>query len=212
MAMFPGNPDPVAVAILAKAPLPGLAKTRLVPMLGADGAASLQAGLIERVATTAHAAAVGPITLWATPDHHHPVFQTIAAMLGIALAVQPDGDLGTRMMAAIVAAGGPVIVIGTDCPALTLEHLRDAARALVDGVDVVIVPVDDGGYGLIGMRRPQPALFADMTWSTASVMAETRRRLTRLGLSWREPARLWDVDVPADLERLEHAGLASLMR
>jgi glycosyltransferase A (GT-A) superfamily protein (DUF2064 family) len=90
--------------------------------------------------------------------------------------------------------------------------LRAAARALVDGVDVVVVPVDDGGYGLIGMRRPQPALFDGMTWSTSSVMAETRRRLTQLGLSWREPARLWDVDVPADLERLAHAGLASLMR
>src|SRR5215470_11738915 len=206
------NPELVEIAILAKAPLPGLAKTRLVPVLGADGAASLQARLIERVATTAQAAAVGPITVWAMPDRHHPVFQTIAAMPGIALAVQPDGDLGTRMMAAIVAADGPVIVIGTDCPALTLEHLRDAARALVDGVDVVIVPVVDGGYGLIGMRRPQPALFADMTWSTASVMAETRRRLTRLGLSWREPARLWDVDVPEDLDRLAHAGLAGLMR
>jgi rSAM/selenodomain-associated transferase 1 len=212
MAMFHGNPDPVAVAILAKAPLPGLAKTRLAPVLGADGAASLQARLIERVVTTAQAAAVGPVTLWATPDHHHPVFQTIAALLGVALAVQPDGDLGARMMAAIAAAGGPAMVVGTDCPGLTPEHLRAAARALVDGVDVVIVPVDDGGYGLIGMRRPQPALFDGMTWSTSSVMAESRRRLTRLGLSWREPARLWDVDVPADLERLAGAGLASLMR
>jgi rSAM/selenodomain-associated transferase 1 len=212
MAMFHGNPDPVAVAILAKAPLPGLAKTRLAPVLGADGAASLQARLIERVVTTAQAAAVGPVTLWATPDHHHPVFQTIAALLGVALAVQPDGDLGARMMAAIAAAGGPAMVVGTDCPGLTPEHLRAAARALVDGVDVVIVPVDDGGYGLIGMRRPQPALFDGMTWSTSSVMAESRRRLTRLGLSWREPARLWDVDVPADLERLAGVGLASLMR
>jgi rSAM/selenodomain-associated transferase 1 len=212
MAMFHGNPDPVAIAILAKAPLPGLAKTRLAPVLGADGAADLQARLIERIVTTAQAAAVGPVTLWATPDHHHPVFQTIAALLGVALAVQPDGDLGTRMMAAITAAGGPAMVVGTDCPGLTPEHLRAAARALVDGVDVVIVPVDDGGYGLIGMRRPQPALFDGMTWSTSSVMAETRRRLTQLGLSWREPARLWDVDLPADLERLARAGLASLMR
>jgi rSAM/selenodomain-associated transferase 1 len=212
MAMFHGNPDPVAIAILAKAPLPGLAKTRLAPVLGADGAASLQARLIERVVTTAQSAAIGPVTLWATPDHHHPVFQTIAALLGVALAVQPDGDLGTRMMAAITAAGGPAMVVGTDCPGLTPEHLRAAARALVDGVDVVIVPVDDGGYGLIGMRRPEPALFDGMTWSTSSVMAESRRRLTRLGLSWREPARLWDVDVPADLERLAGAGLVSLMR
>ena len=212
MAMFHGNPEPVAIAILAKAPRPGLAKTRLAPVLGADGAAALQARLIERTVTSAQAAAIGPVTLWVTPDRHHPAFQTIAALLGVAMAEQPDGDLGARMLAAIAAAGGPALVIGTDCPALVPEHLRAAARALVDGVDVVIVPVDDGGYGLIGMHRPEPALFTGMTWSTSTVMAETRRRLTRLGLSWREPARLWDVDVPADLERLAHAGLASLMR
>jgi glycosyltransferase A (GT-A) superfamily protein (DUF2064 family) len=61
------------------------------------------------------------------------------------------------------------------------------------------------------MREPEPALFADMPWSTAGVMAETRRRLTRLSLSWREPARLWDVDLPQDIERLKREGLASLM-
>jgi len=212
MAMFHGNADPVAIAILAKAPRPGLAKTRLMPVLGAEGAANLQARFIERTVTAAQEAAVGPVTLWVTPDRHHPAFQTIAALLGVALAEQPDGDLGARMLAAIAAANGPAIVIGTDCPALTPEHLRVAARALADGVDVVIVPVDDGGYGLIGMQRPEPALFAGMAWSTASVMAETRRRLTRLGLSWREPAHLWDVDEPADLERLTRAGLAGLMR
>jgi rSAM/selenodomain-associated transferase 1 len=214
MATFRGNPEPVtiavAVAVLAKAPLPGFAKTRLVPALGADGAANLQARFIERAVTTAQAAAVGPVTLWAAP--HHPAFQTISALLGVTLAEQPGGDLGSRMLAAIAAANGPAIVIGTDCPALTPEHLRTAARALADGVDVVIVPVDDGGYGLIGMRRPQPALFGGMTWSTETVMAETRRRLTRLGLSWREPARLWDIDEPADLDRLSRTGLASLMR
>lgn len=212
MAMLHGNPEPVAIAILAKAPLPGLAKTRLAPVLGADGAANLQARLIERVVATAQAAAVGPVTLWTTPDRHHPVFQTVAALLGVALAVQPNGDLGARMVAPVAAASGPVIVIGTDCPALTPEHLYTAAQALVDGVDVVIMPVEDGGYGLIGMRRPEPELFNSMTWSTSSVMAETRRRLAQFGLSWREPARLWDVDVPADLDRLADAGFASLMR
>ena len=212
MAMSPGNPKGVAIAILAKAPLPGVAKTRLAAVLGADGAANLQARFIERTVTTAQSAAVGPVTLWVAPDLHHPVFQGIAAPLGVALRAQPEGDLGARMMAAAEAANGPVIVVGTDCPALTAEHLRAAARALVDGIDVVIIPVDDGGYGLIGMQRPQPALFEGMTWSTSSVMAETRRRLTRLELSWREPARLWDVDRPADLDRLAGAGLAGLMR
>jgi rSAM/selenodomain-associated transferase 1 len=204
--------EAVAVAILAKAPLPGFSKTRLAPALGADGAARLQARLIERAVETARAANIGPIALWAAPDQDHPAFQTLAALFGVALARQPDGDLGLRMLAALEAARGPAVVIGTDCPALQPAHLRAAAAALAGGIDAVVVPVEDGGYALIGMREPEPALFADMPWSTAGVMAETRRRLTRLSLSWREPARLWDVDVPADLERLQRAGLASLMR
>lgn len=211
MAMSRTSPDPVAVAILAKAPLPGLAKTRLASALGTDGAAALQARLIERAAETARAANVGPVTLWAAPDQDHPAFQTLAALFGVKLARQPDGDLGARMLAAIEAARGAAIVIGTDCPALQPAHLRVAAEALAGGVDAVVVPVEDGGYALIGMREPQPALFADMPWSTAGVMAETRRRLTRLALSWREPARLWDVDLPADVERMKREGLAALM-
>lgn len=207
-----GDPDRVAVAILARAPLPGFAKTRLAPVLGAQRAANLQARFIERTVTTAQSAAVGPVTLWVAPDRRHPVFQTISALPGIVLAAQPEGDLGVRMLAAVEAARGPAIVVGTDCPTLTPEHLRAAAQALLDGVDVVIIPVDDGGYGLIGTRRPEAALFEGIAWSTSSVMAQTRRRLIQLGLSWREPARLWDVDVPADLDRLADAGLASLMR
>ena len=205
------SPEPVAVAILAKAPLPGLAKTRLAPALGAAGAAALQARLIERAAETARAANIGPITLWAAPDQDHPAFQTLAALFGVKLARQPDGDLGARMLAALVAAHGPALVIGTDCPALQPAHLRTAAEALGAGVDAVVIPVEDGGFALIGMREPAPALFVDMPWSTAGVMAETRRRLTRLALSWREPARLWDVDLPQDVERMRREGLAALV-
>jgi len=209
--MSRANTEPVAVAILAKAPLPGFAKSRLAPALGIERAAALQARFIERAVATARAANVGPVTLWATPDRDHPAFQTLAALFGVALARQPEGDLGLRMLAALEAARGPALVIGTDCPALEPDHLRAAADALAGGVDAVVVPVEDGGYALIGLREAEPRLFADMPWSTAAVMAETRRRLTRLGLSWREPARLWDVDLPEDLRRLEREGLASLM-
>ncbi len=210
--MSRGIPETVAIAILAKAPLPGFSKTRLASALGADGAAALQARLIDRAVETARAARIGPVTLWAAPDQHHPVFQAIAAMPGVAVAVQPDGDLGQRMHAVLAAAAGPAMVIGTDCPVLRPEHLRAAADALVGGIDVVVIPVDDGGYALIGARAADERLFSGITWSTADVMAHTRHRLDQLSLSWRELPQLWDVDVPDDLERMKREGLAGLIQ
>jgi uncharacterized protein len=198
--------EPVAIAILAKAPVAGLAKTRLIPALGADGVATLAARLIERTVATACAAAIGPVTLWAAPDESDPVFAAIRGRFGVTLACQPDGDLGARMHAAVVAANGPALVIGTDCPALTGSHLRAAAEAL-HGHDAVLIPVEDGGYVVIGLRKPNEALFSDMAWGLPNVMAETRRRLDSLGLSWRELDPLWDVDTPEDFERLRREGL-----
>jgi len=199
----------VAVAILAKAPVAGTVKTRLIPALGAEGAAKLHERMIERTVETAHAAAIGPVTLWVTPDEPHPYFIAAAERHRIALAHQPNGDLGARMLAAM-APGGHTIVVGTDCPVLMPAQLRLAAEVLRE-VEVVVFPAEDGGYVLIGSRQPQPALFVGMTWSTEEVMGETRRRLARLSLSWREPATLWDVDRPEDLARLRKAGLAKLL-
>jgi glycosyltransferase A (GT-A) superfamily protein (DUF2064 family) len=101
----------------------------------------------------------------------------------------------------LAAIAGPTLLIGTDCPALTPEHLRAAADALCEH-EVVLIPAEDGGYVLIGMRAPQPGLFSDMTWSTDTVLAETRQRIARLGLSVRELETLFDVDRPEDLARL----------
>jgi rSAM/selenodomain-associated transferase 1 len=203
--------EPVAVAVLAKAPLAGFAKTRLIPVLGPDGAAVLQARLIARAVATACAAAIGPVTLWGTPDHNHPAFRAVGEHLGIALARQGDGDLGARMLAAIEAANAPALVIGTDCPALTSDHLRAAADGLRGGSDAVVIPAEDGGYVLIGMRAPERALFSGMHWSTPGVMDETRRRLRARGLRWQEPVTLWDLDLPEDLERLREIGLSDLI-
>jgi uncharacterized protein len=204
--------EPVAIAILAKAPAPGFAKTRLIPVLGAERAALLQAALIERTAQTACAAAVGPVTLWATPDDSHRSFQAVGAKYGISIRRQAAGDLGERMLAAMTAANAPVLVVGTDCPALTPAHLRCAADMLLGGSDAVVLPAEDGGYVLIGTRSAQPALFADMRWGSSEVMEATRRRLRKLGLSWQEPATLWDLDVAEDLSRLRELGLEALLR
>jgi uncharacterized protein len=200
--------EPIAVAILAKAPLPGLAKTRLIPTLGAQGAAQLQARLIARTLKTACAAKVGPVNLWAAPEESH--FRALVGELPVELMRQADGDLGARMLVAL-AAQCPALVIGTDCPALEPNHLRQAADALRAGKDAAIIPAEDGGYVLIGLRRPEPALFADMPWGTNRVLAETRRRSEQLGLALHELAPLWDVDMPADLERLRQAGLGDLV-
>jgi uncharacterized protein len=194
----------VAVAILAKAPVAGQVKTRLEAALG-EGAAALQAKLIERAVETARAADVGPVTLWAAPDTSHPIFDTMARRHGVTLARQPDGDLGHRMLAAL--GKRPALVIGTDCPALRDDHLRQAAQDLCGNFDAVVIPAEDGGYVLIGTRRSCPALFTGMTWSTETVMAETRARLTRLGIGFCELPPLWDVDRPEDVERMRREGL-----
>jgi len=205
--MSHGKNEGVAVAVLAKAPIPGLAKTRLTPILGDARAAALQERLTARAIATACAAEIGPVTLWTTPDASHASFGVLARQHPIALAVQPDADLGARMLAAI--ANGPALVIGTDCPALAPSHLRAAAHHLRGGIDAVLIPAEDGGYVLIGMREPYPTVFAGIVWSTDSVAAETRRRLAQAGLTWREPVRLWDLDRPEDLARTRALGLES---
>lgn len=199
----------VAIAILAKAPIPGFAKTRLTPALGAEGAAMFQKALIDRAVETACAAGTGPVTLWAAPDATHAAFAALRAR-GVGLMQQVNGDLGARMLAALAAPGGPALVIGTDCPALSAGDLRAAADVL-HGADAVVFPAEDGGYVLIGTRRPEAALFADMAWSTPQVMDETRRRLRQAKLTWQEPVTLWDVDLPEDLDRLRACGLGGLV-
>ena len=203
MAMSPPSNSTVAIAILAKAPIPGIATTRLIPAIGAHAAAVLQERLTERAVATALAANVGPVTLWCAPDSTHTTFLKLVARSRITLRPQPDGDLGARMLVATAATGGPVLVMGTDCPALTDVHLRGAANALRDGTDVVIIPAEDGGYVLIGMRSTQPAVFADIQWGTSTVLAETRARVIAHRLVFAERPPLWDVDTEIDLARLE---------
>src|ERR1700710_1019810 len=110
MAMPPPKTDTVAIAILAKAPVPGLTKTRLIPTIGAHAAAVLQERMTERTAATALAAKTGAVTLWCAPDPSHASFRELMAGHKMPLKRQPDGDLGARMLAAMAASGEPVLV------------------------------------------------------------------------------------------------------
>lgn len=193
--------------IFAKAPTPGLVKTRLFPALGERAAAVLHRQLVERALCTAVAAGLGRVELWCAPATNHLFFSACAKRYGVGLRAQGEGDLGMRMTRALnfaLAAGAPGLLIGSDCPAMTPEYLCEAAAAMVDGNDAVIGPAEDGGYVLIGLARgPAAPLFEDIVWGSATVMRDTRTRLARLNWRWRELAMLWDVDRPEDLLRLQ---------
>lgn len=193
------------VAVLAKAPVPGFAKTRLIPEIGPEGAAALQERLIGRALGTALASRLGPVTLWCAPDTAHPCFREAEAR-GVELAVQPEADLGARMLAAF-SRSSPLVLLGTDCPCLEPGSLREAALALEGGADAAMAPAEDGGYGLIAARAPFAALFEGIPWSTASVAEATRERARRAGLSLAELSPVWDVDTPEDYRRLVASGL-----
>jgi len=199
--MPPPNNNAVSIAILATAPVPGLAKPRLIPTIGAHAAAVLQERLTERAVATALAADVGPVTIWCAPAHDS--FLKLVARSRITLRRQPEGDIGARMLAATATGSGPTLVIGTDCPALTEVHLRGAANSLRNGTDVILIPAEDGGYVLIGTRSAQPPLFAGIAWGTKTVLAETRTRIIQQRLILTEQPPLWDVDTESDLARLE---------
>jgi rSAM/selenodomain-associated transferase 1 len=203
------SPEP-AILVFAKAPVPGTAKTRLIPLLGADGAAALQGRLLRHALKTARAAAPARLELWCAPDARHPALAAAAKTCGATLHVQQGGDLGARMAHAFAEAlqRAPfALCIGSDCPALTVHHLHQAAAALRAGNEAVFAPAEDGGYALIGLSRHEPALFADIGWGGAQVMQQTRERLRDCTVRWQELDTLLDVDRPEDWQRLQQSGL-----
>ncbi|MEO7057649.1 MAG: TIGR04282 family arsenosugar biosynthesis glycosyltransferase [Caldimonas sp.] len=196
--------EPVDIAVFARAPIAGLCKTRLIAPLGAAGAARLHRRMALRTLRTAVRADLGEITLWCAPDPTHHFFRAVQRCLGVTLRTQVDGDLGARMAAAFAMSGSrrPLLLIGTDCPALTERHLQRSADALRCGQAATLLPAEDGGYALIGLRRDTPEVFERIDWGSERVAAQTRDRLRRLGLAWHEGETLWDVDRPEDVERL----------
>lgn len=198
----------VKFLVFAKAPVAGEVKTRLAPVLGEDAAAALHRRLVAHTLGTVSAVS-DHVLLYCAPDTEHPFFAACAERYGVALEHQCRGDLGVRMLHACIdhlQAGTAVIIVGTDSPALDADRLVAAVRALVEGAHVALAPAEDGGYALIGLRRCAPDLFTDIPWGTGEVMAETRSRLRRLGWRWAELDAVWDVDRPADYERLRNEG------
>ena len=192
------------IIVFAKAPRPGLAKTRLIPALGAAGAAALAARMLAHTLDQALASGVGEVELCAAPAPGDAMWQGVELPEGLVLTAQGEGDLGERMARAgqrAGEAGAGVLLIGTDCPALDAACLRRAARALHE-TEAVIAPTADGGYALLGLRRFDASVFADIAWSTPTVAATTLARLDALGWSCTRLPLVHDIDEPADLVHL----------
>jgi uncharacterized protein len=186
------------ILIFAKAPVPGRVKTRLIPALGAEGAAALARDMLARTVEEALASGL-EAELVGDPDpaawYEGPALR---------LSAQGDGDLGARLARAVrrcLADGARPVLIGSDCPALDRRRLAAAAAAL-ETHEAVLHPAEDGGYVLLGLARFDRLLFERIPWSSASVAAETIARIRRLGWSLHLGETLRDVDEPEDLAPL----------
>jgi len=189
------------ILVFCKAPQAGEVKTRLAKNIGETAAKVVHEYLAWHCLQQMLDFSVAPVELWCTPDTDHDFFHHCSTELGIPLKQQIGNDLGQRMRYALnetLHHHAPVVLIGTDCPALTADYLYSACFAARQN-KTVIVPAEDGGYVLLGMNELQPELFIDMPWGTPQVYEETMARVTG-EVEVLEP--LWDVDYVADLRRL----------
>ena len=213
-----GRARRTAVVVFTRAPVPGRTKTRLVPLLGAEGAAGLHELLLLRTVRVARQAAVGPVFLYVAPEdgapsHRPGYFDRFRPRLRV--RVQRGTDLGERMHRAFaerLRCHPAVLLVGSDCPALRPKDLRAASLALLTsprtGPRAVLAPAEDGGYPLIGLRRAAPRIFDGLPWGSDRIFALTRRRMAELRWPLRVGRTLWDVDRAEDVRRLHARDLS----
>jgi uncharacterized protein len=189
--------------IFTRYPHPGKAKTRLIPALGAKGAADLQRQMTEH--TLAQVRSLPPsisVEIWFADEPSES--EKMLAWLGPEWTYHPqgEGDLGDRMITATQTAFATgierVIIIGTDCPGLNTDRLNQAFQTLQTH-ELVLGDAIDGGYYLIGLQRPIPELFQGIHWSTAAVRSQTIAIAQKLGLTIAHLPALSDIDYPEDL-------------
>jgi uncharacterized protein len=197
--------------IFTRYPEPGNTKTRLIPVLGAEGAATLQRQMTEhKLAEVNQLLTFYPLSVEVHFAGGNE--QLMQDWLGSSLVYrrQSEGDIGDRMASAFqlsFATGmTAVVLIGTDCPELNSPLMAEAFQLLRQH-DLVLGPALDGGYYLIGLRRLIPELFTGIPWSTAEVLQQTLGIAQKLGLTVAKLPLLSDVDRPEDLSVWQQANL-----
>ncbi|WP_130472603.1 TIGR04282 family arsenosugar biosynthesis glycosyltransferase [Candidatus Magnetaquicoccus inordinatus] len=187
--------------IFAKAPSPGLAKTRLQPILGAEKTAALAHLMLQHTLAAALEANLGEVELLLEPAYPAPPWPQMAFPKQVRLSAQGPGNLGERMARAAQRAPGAMLLLGTDCLEMHSHLLQEAAQLLRQH-QAVLYPTHDGGYALLGLQQCAPNLFSDIPWSTSAVAAITLSRLQQLQWCFHVGTTLHDLDTPEDLLQL----------
>lgn len=214
-SVMPSSKGVLWVGVMARAPVAGRAKTRLIPLLGAKGAARFQGLCLLQTLSNIPPSATR-VRVFGTPAPRVRAFLE-RHQIRVPVLVQRRGDLGTRLAHAFAAlfrrrGGERVCLIGTDSPDLPRSFLEGARTGLTKSPSV-LAPAADGGFTLIGLRRDAfsagterlwelRALFNDLPWSTPTTGAAMRSRLHDGGLSPKVLPRWWDLDEPSDFQRL----------
>ena len=204
-----------AVLIFTKAPQPGASKTRLIPAMGADEAAAAHEVLVLRTLDMTRDLGVAgedyQVSLWGAVPH--PALDLWSDQFALPLHLQAAGDLGQKMLhgfaSALDAGADQAVLIGSDCPVMTAEYIRQACAAL-RASDLVLGPAEDGGYVLIGCKQVYAELFANIPWGSDKVLARALEQAEQLELSVTLLATLWDVDRPEDWARFQRMTIDSV--
>ena len=192
--------------LFTREPVPGKTKTRLIPVLGAQGAADLHNILLLNTIDIATRSEFNQIELWSTSSSTENLLNEHRQRINIQCHKQRGKDLGQRMDHALSSAlihFDFAVIIGTDIPMLDIRQLDKAYQHLSQGADAVMGPAEDGGYYLIGIRKHEHFLFDNIAWGSPHVADQTRMKMNSLGWQWEELEILWDVDTPEDYERLK---------
>jgi len=193
-----------ALLVFTRTPVPGQTKTRLIPLLGAQGAADFHQAILQSTLAEANASDFETIEIWCATENDHPFLKQCELDYSCAMKMQQGNDLGERMHHATeitLAENTFVVLIGSDCPAITTDILNQSYQHLSDGKDAVLGTASDGGYYLIGLKKTNSRIFQDITWGEGNVAERTRQNFDELSLDYVELEELTDIDTPDDYQR-----------
>ena len=192
------------IQIFTKAPIPGNVKTRLAREIGAEKATELHISMFEHILSVSDSLPNTDIEIWYTPAKSHPYFEKLEE-LHFTTKQQTGEDLGDRMFAAIkegLLNYENIVLVGSDCPAITTKHLKQAFDILTAGYPYTFIPATDGGFVLIGATEIKEAIFRGVKWGSSDVMKTIEENLILYAKSYRLLTPLEDIDRESDLKHI----------